>query len=150
MGLLFFLFEVEVSFATPSTWLPCNMTPSVLLGLLGSQQPEDQLPVQCILMVSPNHCRNWIKTHACHWTKNDVCSYHHCFLSIFAAKLLKFFLHLRLSDMVSPLARLKKKKRNLTSSRGLADIMRIHVPCAAFGIRRSWFWYCLGRGLGTI
>lgn len=70
--------------------------------------------------------------------KDDVCSYHHFFLSIFAAKLLKFFLHLRLSDMVSPLACLKKN-RNLTSSRGLADIMRIHVPCAAFGIRRSWF-----------
>ena len=73
------LIEVEVSFTTTSTWLPCNTTPSVLLGLLGSQQPEDQLPVQCILTVSPNHCRNWIKTHAWHWTKNDVCSYHHCF-----------------------------------------------------------------------
>ena len=33
------------------------------------------------------------------------------FLSIFAAKLLKFFLHLRLSDMVSPLACLKKKSK---------------------------------------
>ena len=149
MGLLFFLFEVEVSLrytqhlvalqydakrlAWPS-WQPATWR-SIASSMYsnGITQPLSELKL--MHAIGQKTMSVAITTVFCQYSLPSC---------------LNSSLHLRLSDMVSPLARLKKKKRNLTSSRGLADIMRIHVPCAAFGIRRSWFWYCLGRGLGTI